>query len=345
VWVATGLAQQLTGIERVAVECVRATFHAASGRHTVLADRGAEWLSQLPDDVDVWEVPRRTGGVARTLRTARLPDRIIGRLVVAHSFGPPLPLLQGLMSYTVHDWGPWFDKQIPLVARGAWRWAMRTGIGRADLIHFMSESTERESPKAIRPILEDKQKVYGLPYPAIRTERKHAPPRSTTPRTVLSVGTDLPRKRFRLLATACRALPSVELTLVGTGTEKYRRAPDLTGGTVVGMGRVADAVLNALYERAQLFVLVSTYEGFGLPVLEAWARGCDLLLTEAVARRLPSEIVGAAKVIPNDCTPARLGVEIMTALNGAPRRSSGPRAITGKHLVDILQDRQRLLRR
>src|SRR5262249_33461932 len=48
-------------------------------------------------------------------------------------------------------------------------------------------------------------------------------------------------------------------------------------GEVVLTGFVEDAVLRALYQEAELFVLPSRYEGFGLPVLEAINCGCPTI--------------------------------------------------------------------
>jgi len=47
------------------------------------------------------------------------------------------------------------------------------------------------------------------------------------------------------------------------------------------MRRVAaDSALSGLYAGAQAFVFPSLYEGFGLPVLEAFASGCPALLAD-----------------------------------------------------------------
>ena len=43
----------------------------------------------------------------------------------------------------------------------------------------------------------------------------------------------------------------------------------------------ADDQLYTIYEKAECFVYPSCYEGFGLPILEAWSAGCPLVLSRS----------------------------------------------------------------
>jgi glycosyltransferase involved in cell wall biosynthesis len=63
---------------------------------------------------------------------------------------------------------------------------------------------------------------------------------------------------------------------------------------VVAPGRVDEATLDALYRGAAALVMPSRSEGFGLPALEAMARGCPVVASQAGA--LP-EVVGDAGVL------------------------------------------------
>jgi glycosyltransferase involved in cell wall biosynthesis len=63
---------------------------------------------------------------------------------------------------------------------------------------------------------------------------------------------------------------------------------------VIAPGRVDEATLDALYRGAAALVMPSRSEGFGLPALEAMARGCPVVASRAGA--LP-EVVGDAGIL------------------------------------------------
>jgi phosphatidyl-myo-inositol alpha-mannosyltransferase len=94
--------------------------------------------------------------------------------------------------------------------------------------------------------------------------------------SVLFVGTYMKRKRGKLLAEIFERdirpqMPDCELWMVAED------APTRSGVRV--FGRVGDDQLSDLYRRAWIFCLPSTYEGFGIPYIEAMASGCPVVAT------------------------------------------------------------------
>jgi phosphatidyl-myo-inositol alpha-mannosyltransferase len=92
--------------------------------------------------------------------------------------------------------------------------------------------------------------------------------------SVLFVGTYLQRKRGRLLADVFEReirpqVPDAELWLVSED------APERPGMKI--FPRLPDADLQDLYRRAWVFCLPSTYEGFGIPYIEAMASGTPIV--------------------------------------------------------------------
>lgn len=76
-------------------------------------------------------------------------------------------------------------------------------------------------------------------------------------------------------------------------------------GDILFMGAlpVGDAKLAGLYARASALVLVSWYETFGFPYLEAWAAGCPVIGTTAGAG---PEIIGDAGLLADPADPAAI---------------------------------------
>lgn len=102
---------------------------------------------------------------------------------------------------------------------------------------------------------------------------------------ILFVGTVQPRKNLvRLIQAFALLTNSNELSLVIAGKlgwlyEDILKAPSRFNveNRVKFIGRVEDSDLPALYQNAEVFVLPSLTEGFGLPILEAQAAGIPVV--------------------------------------------------------------------
>lgn len=94
--------------------------------------------------------------------------------------------------------------------------------------------------------------------------------------SVLFVGTYLRRKRGKLLVDAFErdVLPTLANAKLWMVCEDASPRPG-----VEVLGRVSDEELAALYARAWVFCLPSTYEGFGIPYAEAMSAGCPVVAT------------------------------------------------------------------
>jgi glycosyltransferase involved in cell wall biosynthesis len=102
-------------------------------------------------------------------------------------------------------------------------------------------------------------------------------------RFLLAVGTIEPRKDLLTLLDAVRRNRDLPfLAIAGSagwnshGIFRMVRTAEAQGEARY-LGRVSDPDLSALYRAATAMVYPSTYEGFGLPVLEAMAFGCPVL--------------------------------------------------------------------
>jgi glycosyltransferase involved in cell wall biosynthesis len=89
--------------------------------------------------------------------------------------------------------------------------------------------------------------------------------------------------------------------------------------SVTFRGHASDADLSAAYARADVLVVASEHEGFGVPLIEAMSIGLPIVASSAGA--LP-EIVGQAGVTADTGDPWRLAATIAALLGDPPRRQS-----------------------
>jgi glycosyltransferase involved in cell wall biosynthesis len=121
---------------------------------------------------------------------------------------------------------------------------------------------------------------------------------------LLHVGSDIPRKRLDRLVEIVAALRSrghrIRLVRVGSPLrqETRRRIAELAIGDIIELPFVDRQVLRAIYERCHLLVLTSDREGYGLPVLEAFAAGKPVVASDIPALRESSG--GLATLVPAD---------------------------------------------
>jgi len=124
---------------------------------------------------------------------------------------------------------------------------------------------------------------------------------ATDERLVLLVGRLVYEKGFHLaldaLAPVIRRFGGVRFVVAGTGTaeaelkRQARRLRLARHGTFLGW--VGDDMLHALYRVADLCIVPSIYEPFGLVALEAMASGCLCVVADTG---------GLREVVPNDGT-------------------------------------------
>ena len=152
--------------------------------------------------------------------------------------------------------------------------------------------------------------VLPLGYAPPSTAPGSVPPGLASGRYILFVSTIEPRKGHAMLLRVWRgllardALRGFKLVFVGRSgwmvddVLQQLASGDGLGGSVLHLQNLDDPALGALYSHAAFCVYPSQYEGFGLPVIEAFARSKPVLASTGGA--LPETVGGAFPCLPPD---------------------------------------------
>jgi glycosyltransferase involved in cell wall biosynthesis len=148
---------------------------------------------------------------------------------------------------------------------------------------------------------------------------------------VFMLGSRARHKNTGVVLACAHALDAAGIDVVVAGGEARCFASpggETASPNVIWLGRVTDDDLAALFQRALCFAFPSTVEGFGLPVLEAMALGCPVVVSDRAS--LP-EVAGKAALYANPEDPAAWLTQIMALardpqLRGALRDRGPERA-------------------
>lgn len=211
--------------------------------------------------------------------------------------------------------------------------AVPKSIDRARLIIAVSEATKRDlmqrygvRPERIRVVLNAVPDWLGpvTDRDELAAVRKQL---ALPDRFVLSVGTIQPRKNIEglaravSLASARGGLPTIEhIHAGGEGwlCDRVYAAIEQAGDHVRFVGRVSDDTLRALYSLASVYAYPSHGEGFGIPILEAFACGCPVLTSDTPAT---TEVAAGAALTVDPSDSEALADGLSTLLTNELRRS------------------------
>lgn len=188
---------------------------------------------------------------------------------------------------------------------------------------------------------------------------------SISDKYILFVGTLQPRKNIERLIEAfslvAKRQKDTQLVIVGKKGWLYEdilAAPRKFGveKDVIFLDFVSDEDLPSLYKYAQVFILPSLYEGFGLPVVEAMRYGCPVItsnvssLPEAGGNAAlyvdPLDVADIAEKLEKVITSPKIREEMVTKGYTHIKQFSWEKAAqeTLSILVEMVEDKPSLLR-
>lgn len=265
----------------------------------------------LPEDV-AGSVERRAARTAERYRKARVCQS--GSPSVFHSTYYRRPARSTMPTVvTVHDFT--YERH----ARGARRWThmaqKHAAIRSAQGIICISEATRQDLLQWVGVRPEQEVRVIPNGVAACFQPVPVDPPDSPF---VLFVGLRDGYKNFALATQALARLPRHRLLCVGGGALRETELAGLPADVrtrIQHLGIVSDLALNTLYNQATCLLYPSSYEGFGLPVIEAMRTGCPVVSVDCKA---VMEVGGhALSVVPGN-DPQGLAAAVL-ALHGGDR--------------------------
>jgi len=128
---------------------------------------------------------------------------------------------------------------------------------------------------------------------------------------ILFVGVQEPRKNLKRLIEAWQPL-SNQIDLIVAGEKGWDNSSNKQIEHLRFLGRVSDKQLSVLYAEAELFAYPSLYEGFGLPILEAFHHGTPVITSDISAM---IEVAGNAAELVNPESVEEIRKAIVIILN------------------------------
>lgn len=194
------------------------------------------------------------------------------------------------------------------------------------------------SPATARSLVAD----YDVPADRIAVappgvdRRPAARPDADAPHRLLAVGALVPRKGYDTLIEAVARLGDrpIRLAIAGDpGRDPAHAAALRERIAALGLderirlaGRLDEAALDALFARADLFVVASHHEGYGMAVAEAIACGLPVVGTDggALAETIPEDV---GRIVPAGDPDAFAGaIAAVLAPDELARRAAAARA-------------------
>ena len=257
-------------------------------------------------DLEVCEVDGRRRARRLMAESTWLASRT-RRLDAVHHLGGRIPARTGApVAVTVHDLQPLdHPEHFSMAKRLYLGRALPRSIRRADLVVTVSDAVARQIVErfAVSP-----ERVVVVSS-GVRTDSGLSKPED--PPTILFPAVTHPHKRHVLIVEAFHLLaarhPSVRLLLTGgagRAEADVRRAID-AGPHADRIDRVGRIPADSLAKRLSASTVVafpSSYEGFGIPVVEAMAVGVPVLVADGTPA---ADLTGPASVLPAMAGPSQ----------------------------------------
>ncbi|WP_257255191.1 glycosyltransferase family 1 protein [Endozoicomonas sp. SESOKO3] len=229
---------------------------------------------------------------------------------VFHSSYYRLPSASSLkVVTTVHDFT--YEKFRNGPAKWVHSWQKNRAIQNSDLIICVSQNTANDLMK-ICPVDHERIRVI---YNGVSDAYKPLYFETKTNDSVLFIGARVGYKNFDIAVKAVSKVDDLKLRIVGGGVLSFKEQKLLEEqlpGRFTWLGRLSDEALNKEYNSAFALLYPSSYEGFGIPIVEAMKAGCPVIAVNVSS--IP-EVAGDAAVLVDHPKVDTLRIALIEVLN------------------------------
>jgi len=220
------------------------------------------------------------------------------------------------LAVTIHDPRPFEDRlywsQSPdeVAYRAHWQPILMRLVERADVVLTVSEYS-RQRIAEVMGISSERIVIVGNGVEDFFYLNSSVSIEGTDPYIVM-VGGLQPRKGhihiMELSRLIKRSNSRLRIRVAGKGDAHCEQEAKMAGNIDL-LGYISDQELRDLMQRATAFVMLSEYEGFGIPVIEAMASRCPAIVLNRTA--LP-EVAGRAGIVVESAAEAFEAIEAMS---------------------------------
>lgn len=340
------IAERYTGLGRYTGSLLRALLQTCpnpSLRVDVLLGTGVDWSGNPHFDALAPHVStgrcaiRYVDAPPVTLRQQWVVPAWVNRQCADLYFYPHFDLPLGVRIpavFVVHDLIPLFVdgyvQRFERAKRMYFRQMIRIGVRRATTCFAVSQTTRRDILDLVGPAFADRVEVA---YEGPVLERPDAAGEDDAGSGIdrpflLYVGDRRPHKNLERLVDVFATLrdrhgyPGVLVLAGSTRSFGFDLEARVAGRDDVRiLGNVSDARLSALYRETDALMLLSEYEGFGLPVVEAARFGRRVVVSDGGA--LPEVAPAHALVLPRHAGTDEAAARVAAYLCAEPSRDAG----------------------
>lgn len=311
------LTQRITGVQRFGIEICK----------QLKKRKDFEFIFVAPRDIKHQKIAKDLGVLTFGIfkghlwEQFELPIFVKSKKGILVSLANTAPILLRNQYITIHDLGvfegpEWYSKTFSVF----YRLLIPPLINKSKVICTVSQTVKTEIINRFKVEHDKIAVIYnGLSKVFLNNDSQAIVDRLPK-RYILCVASLNPRKNIKNLIEAFNQLEdsTIELYIVGAGGGAFKNQQLMKSDKINYYQNVTDLELKQLYANAQLFVLPSYYEGFGIPIIEALSQGTPVAVSDISVFR---EICGEYATYFNPMDVSDIASKIKIGmLNRSPNR-------------------------